>query len=114
MSMPTRQELLWRFGKSEDPEVEARRQHILEVLLEASPKTQQQLIDKGRLEGQLEGQLEGRLVEARAAVRRVLARRQLALSQDDDTRIDACTDLATLERWLDRAVTAVSVSDALG
>ena len=110
MSMPTRQELLWRFGKSEDPEVEARRQHILEVLLEASPKTQQQLIDKGRLEGQLEG----RLVEARAAVRRVLARRQLALSQDDDTRIDACTDLATLERWLDRAVTAVSVSDALG
>jgi hypothetical protein len=106
MSMPTRQELLWRFGKSEDPEVEARRQHILDVLLEASPKTQQQLIDKGRIEG--------RLAEARAAVRRVLARRQLAPSQDDDARIEACTDLTTLERWLDRAVTAVSVSDALG
>jgi hypothetical protein len=104
--MPTRQELLWRFGKSEDPEVEARRQHILEVLLEASPKTQQQLIAKGRLEG--------RLVEARAAVRRVLALRQLALSPDDDARIEVCTDLATLESWHDRAVTAVSVSDALG
>jgi hypothetical protein len=34
--------------------------------------------------------------------------------QDDDARIEACTDLATLERWHDRAVTAVSVGDALG
>ena len=104
--MPTREELLWRFGKSEDPEVEARRQHILEVLLEATPKTQQKFIDKGRIEGQLAG--------AHAALRRVLARRQLTPSQDDDARIEACTELATLERWLDRAVTAVSVSDALG
>jgi hypothetical protein len=31
-----------------------------------------------------------------------------------DLGIDACTDLATLERWLDRAVTAVSVSEVLG
>jgi hypothetical protein len=122
MSMPTRQELLWRFRKTDDPEIEARRQHILEVLLEAgpqtqrqhildvlleaSPQTQQQLIEKG--------QLEGRLTEARAALRRVLARRQLTPSKDDDARIEACADLATLERWLDRAVTAISVSDALG
>jgi len=38
MSMPTREELLWRFGKAEDPEIEARRQRILDVLLEASPQ----------------------------------------------------------------------------
>jgi hypothetical protein len=101
MSMPTRQELLSRFGEVDDPEIEARRQHILEVLLEASPRTQQQL------------RLEGRLTEARAALRRVLARRQLSPSKDDDARIEACTDLATLERWHDQAVTAVSVSDAL-
>jgi hypothetical protein len=56
----------------------------------------------------------GRLTEARAALRRVLARRQLAPSRDDDARIEACTDLATLERWLDLAVTAASASDALG
>jgi hypothetical protein len=62
----------------------------------------------------LEGRLEGRLTEARAALRRVLARCQLAPSKDDDARIEACTDLAILERWLDRAVTAVSASDALG
>ena len=47
MSMPTREELLWRFGKADDPEVEARRQHILKVLLDASPQTQQELIDRG-------------------------------------------------------------------
>src|SRR5512140_2513870 len=102
MSMPTRQELLERFAPVDDPEIEARRQHILKVLLEQDPKMQQQL------------RLEGRLTEARAALRRVLTRRQLMLSKDDDARIEACTDLATLERWLDRAVTAVAVSDALG
>jgi len=106
MSMPTRQELLWRFGKVDDPEIEARRQHILDVLLEASPQTQQQLMEKGITKG--------RLTEARAALRRVLARRHLAPSRDDDTRIEACTDLPTLERWLDLAVTAASASDALG
>ena len=36
MTTLTREDLLWRFGKSEDPEIEARRQRILEVLLEAS------------------------------------------------------------------------------
>jgi hypothetical protein len=109
MPMPTRQELLWRFGKVDDPEIEARRQHILDVLLEASPQTQQQLMNKGITQGRLEG----RLTEARAVLRRVLARRHLAPSRDDDARIEACTDLATLERWLDLAVTAVSASDAL-
>jgi hypothetical protein len=43
----------------------------------------------------------------------VLARRQLTPSQDDDARIDACTDLETLERWLDRASNATSISEVL-
>jgi hypothetical protein len=101
MSTLVREELLWRFGKAEDPEVEARRQHILKVLLEASPQTQQELIDKGQL------------TQARAALRRVLVHRQLTPSKDEDARIEACTDLATLELWNDQAFTAVSVSDAL-
>jgi hypothetical protein len=59
------------------------------------------------------GLLEGRLTEARTALRRVLARRQLTPSKDDDTRIEACTDLGILERWLDRAVTAARMADVL-
>jgi hypothetical protein len=104
MSAPAREDLLWRFGKADDPEIEARRQHILQVLLEASPEAQQQLIDKGWLEG---------LAAARAALRRVLVHRQLTPSKDEEARIEACTDLATMARWQDRAFTAVSVSDAL-
>jgi hypothetical protein len=103
--MPTREELLRRFGPVEDPEIEARRQHILKVLLEQDPKMRQQLIDTGVEKG--------RLTATRASLRRVLARRQLTPSKDDDARIDACTDLATLERWLDRAITAVSMPDVL-
>jgi hypothetical protein len=110
MSMPTREELLQRFGPVEDPEIETRRQHILRVLLEQDPKMRQQLIDTG-IE---KGLLEGRLTATRASLRRVLARRLLAPSKDDDARIDACTDPATLERWLDRTITAVSISDVLG
>ncbi len=101
MSTLAREELLWRFGKADDPEVEARRQHILEVLLEASPQTRQELID------------EGRLAEARDALRQVLVQRQLTPSKGEDARIEACTDLPTLKRWLNRAVTAATVSDAL-
>ena len=106
MSMPTREELLRRFAPVDDPEIQARRQHILKVLLEQDPKMQQQLIDQGLLQG--------RLTEARAALRRVLVLRQLAPSRDDDARIEECTDLPTLERWLDQAVTAISASNALG
>jgi len=110
MSMLTHDELLWRFGKAEDPEIEARRQRLLDFLLETSPQKKQLL----RHEGQQEGQQEGRLTATRASLRRVLAGRQLTPSQDNDARIDACSDLATLERWLDRAITATSISDVLG
>ena len=108
-AMLTQEELLSRFGPVEDPEIEARRQRILDFLLETSPQKKQQLIDKGQLAGQLAGQL----TATRASLRLVLARRQLTLSKDDDARIDACTNLATLERWLDRAITAASVSGVL-
>ena len=104
MSTHVREDLLWRFGTSEDPEIEARRQRILDVLLAASPKTQQQLIEKG---------IEKGLTSMRASLRRVLARRHLMLGTADDARIEACSDLATLERWLDQAITAASVAVAL-
>jgi hypothetical protein len=109
MSIPTQQELLDRFPAVDDPEIIARRRHIVQALLRNDPKMRRELNEETLLEGRLEGQL----IAARAALRRVLARRQLTLSQNDDARIEACTELPTLERWLDQAVTAVSVSDAL-
>jgi hypothetical protein len=114
MSMPTREELLRRFAPVDDPEIMARRHDNLKFLLEQDPQFRQQLIDENLSEGRQEGLQEGRLTGTRASLRRVLAGRQLTPSLDDDARIEACTDLATLERWLDRAITAASVSDVLG
>jgi hypothetical protein len=68
---------------------------------------------EGKAEGRREGKAEGRLIGARNAVRRVLARRALPLDAEDAARLDACTDLATLERWLDQAVAAASTAEAL-
>jgi len=62
---------------------------------------------------QEQGHRDGRVDQARSALRRVLARRGLTLSATEEDRIEACADLATLERWLDEAVVAESVADAL-
>jgi hypothetical protein len=113
MSIPTTEELLERFGPVDDPRIEARRQLILRALLKTSPETRQELIDQGRQEGREKGLEEGRLTEARAVLRRVFAGRKLALSKTANARIDACVDLATLERWLDQAITARSASQAM-
>jgi hypothetical protein len=105
MTLPTRDELLERMGPEDDPEIEARRQYILDFLLKQDPKTRQQLIDTGRVEGQLNA--------TRAFLRQQLSHRKLAPTKDEEARIDACIDLPTLERWLERAVTAVRVLDVL-
>ena len=39
--------------------------------------------------------------------------RKLARSGKDEARIDACADLATLERWLDQAIDAKGAAEAL-
>ena len=49
---------------------------------------------------------EGRLTEARAAVRRVLSSRKLMLSPEEEAQIEACTDLPTLGRWQEQAISA--------
>ena len=63
--------------------------------------------------GEDRGYERGRLEEERATLRRVLALRKLTLKADGEARIDACADLATLQRWLDQAVLAASADEAL-
>jgi hypothetical protein len=48
------------------------------------------------------------------AVLAVLDARGLAVSAPERVRILACTDLATLEQWVRRAVTAASAEELLG
>jgi hypothetical protein len=51
--------------------------------------------------------------EARSSLRHVLALRRLALSAEQEARIEACGDLDTLRRWLDQAVVVASAAEAL-
>ena len=103
----TARDELYRFTslKITDPEILARRKETLTRALADIPEFREAVLEAGREEG--------RQVEARAALRRVLALRKLPLSQADEARIDACADLGTLERWLDQAVSAESTADAL-
>jgi len=93
--------------------------HALGKLAKRTPEEQefivsmQNIAEKLKEEGRKEGHGEGRLAQARAAVRRVLALRKLATSPADEARIDACADLAMLERWLDQGLAAQSAAEAL-
>jgi hypothetical protein len=91
-----------------DPEIRARRQDLIEALLTRTPWLKPVL---GEMI--LERYLEDRLEVARAALRQVLARRDITPSKDDDARIAACTEFAALWRWLFQAYRAASVFEAL-
>jgi Uma2 family endonuclease len=70
------------------------------------------LEEHGRQEGRREAE-HGQRIEARAALGRVLARRGLAVSAELEARIEACSDLPTLRRWLEEAAVATSAAEAL-
>ena len=71
------------------------------------------LVKLGEDRGYERGRLEGRIEERRAALRRVLAVRKLGLNADGEARINACMDLAMLQRWLDQAALAATADEAL-
>ena len=62
--------------------------------------------EQGAAEGEAKGKAE--------ALLRILAQRGLPWSEDQRRRILACTDLATLDGWLDRALLVASVDELLG
>jgi hypothetical protein len=89
------------FPKTDDPVVRARQRMIAEWAVESSPEMREKLVE------------EGRLAEARSSLRQVLSLRRLALSAEQERRIDACADLDTLRRWLEQAVVVASAAEAL-
>jgi predicted transposase/invertase (TIGR01784 family) len=60
-------------------------------------------------EGKTEGKIEGKV----DALLRLLTRAGIALTEEDRTRIQACTDTATLDRWLDNVIGATTVTEVL-
>jgi hypothetical protein len=104
--------------ETDEPEVQARQRHLVQILLAKDPELQQGLAKQWHQEGQKEGRKEGRrkgqLAEARSILRRILARRGLELAADEEARIDACATLATLEHWIEEAIAAPSAAEVLG
>jgi hypothetical protein len=66
-------------------------------------ETQRRSFSEGEKKGKAEGEAQ--------ALLRVLDRRGLSISAEQRERVLACADLATLEAWLDRAVTAESTEE---
>ncbi|HRI63213.1 MAG TPA: hypothetical protein PK156_03220, partial [Polyangium sp.] len=100
-----------------DPQ-EAKRLALRNLLQAEGYENLQAVKDEGHHQG-LEQGLEqgldkGRIVEARVSLRRVLARRKLSLSTENDARIEQCTDREMLERWLDVAVDASTIEQVFG
>jgi hypothetical protein len=67
-------------------------------------------VAQGNAEGRAEGEAAGRA----HALLAVLSARGLDVPEDVRARITACTELARLDAWLARAVTAASASDVVG
>jgi hypothetical protein len=68
---------------------------------------------EGELAGELRGVLQGELKGRRAALLLVARTLGLVLDDGDRARIEACENVATLDRWLARLPGAKRVADAL-
>ncbi len=107
--------LLW----TGDQAVHAAARQVLHSVLDG-PRAEElmrsyseQLIEQGREEGLQQGLQQG-LTRGRAEdVLRILAARGLQADESARQRILSCSDLATLDRWFDRALHASSLSDVL-
>ncbi|WP_437321628.1 hypothetical protein [Sorangium sp. So ce385] len=56
-----------------------------------------------------EGKLEGK----RDTPLRLLARAGIGLTENESARIQACTDIATLDRWIDNVLGAKTAAEVL-
>ena len=113
MSKSLREEMLRYVPRTDDPEIRARQRHVARVLLDMDPELREEVVRKAYEDGLEKSVDQGRLLEARVLLHRMLAVRKLSVSTEDEGRIEACTDLATLRRWHDQALVASSAAEAL-
>jgi predicted transposase/invertase (TIGR01784 family) len=66
-----------------------------------------------RREGRDEGRNEGEINARGNTLLRLLARAEIALTDDDRARIQACAETATLDRWIDNILGAKTAADVL-
>ena len=64
-------------------------------------------------EGETAGVAKGELTARRDTLLRLLARAGIVLTDDDRARIQACTDAATFDRWIDNVLGAKTAAEVL-
>jgi hypothetical protein len=96
------------------PETPAVRKLRLFLEAQGRKKGQAEGEAKGEAKGRIEGEAKGRAEGRQDALLTLLQARGIPASQQDATRIRACSDAATLGRWIERAATASSVREVLG
>jgi hypothetical protein len=69
---------------------------------------------EGIAKGEVKGEAAGRAQGAGHALLQVLSARGLEVSDEVRARITECTDLALLDTWLARALTAASAAEVIG
>ncbi len=72
------------------------------------------LVEAKWAEGKLEGRLEAKLEAKLDTLLRQLVRAGITLTDADRARIEACTDTAMLDNWLDNVIGAKTITDVLG
>jgi hypothetical protein len=70
--------------------------------------------DSGMTEGEARGEARGEAHRARTAVLTVIQAREIPLADADRARIEACSDVPTLDAWLARAARATSAAEVFG
>jgi predicted transposase YdaD len=69
---------------------------------------------KGRIDGEAKGRIDGRIEGEAKALLKILAQRALVVTEAQQRQIVECSDVAVLDRWLDRALAVASVEELLG
>jgi hypothetical protein len=76
-------------------------------------EAQRRNFERGRAEGEAKGKAEGEAKGKAEALLKIVTHRGLTLTGEQRRSIMGCTDVATLERWLDRALSVGSVAELL-
>jgi hypothetical protein len=69
---------------------------------------------EGEAKGEARGEAKGLVKGKQDALLTLLRARELRPSREDEARVRECTSAAKLDRWIERAATAVSVREVLG
>lgn len=71
------------------------------------------MYNRGKANGWEEGKLEGKAESEAEVLLRVVTRRGLAITSEQQRQILACTDIAILDGWFDRSFSVGSVDELL-